>query len=175
MESCPPWLRFREGGNELSLTGSFSTTTSSFSLTSFLFLLIWRVRYGEGERGRWMRGIKAVDEGEDRLERRSGERLAVLLTYIFGLRTNKSGKKNSFSFLLTFFPFPFAPISHPYHHCLPWYPFFSSYWVPDIWPQLLLRLQPGLRHEPRGILQLWAPVLGHVPDEERPNRQRTLW
>ena len=32
-----------------------------------------------------------------------------------------------------------------------------------------------LKHEPRVALQLEPAVLGRVPDEERPQRQRTLW
>lgn len=37
VEPCPPWLRFRQGGNELSLTGSCSCSCSC-AATSSCFL-----------------------------------------------------------------------------------------------------------------------------------------
>lgn len=192
MESCPPWLRFREGGNELSLTGSFSTTTSSF-LPHFLLphsSLVFTNMKDEiqgGERGEMNEGYKSSwwrwGQAGALLCWTTFWLLNVLLTYIFGLRTKKSEeKKQPYLFLLflvnLFFFFPSTPISlFPSLITIVFLDtlFFSSCWVRDIWPQLLLLLQPGLKHEPWGILQLWPPVLGHVPDEERPNRQRTLW
>lgn len=64
MESRPPWLRFREGGNELSLTGSSLPSPPSppsslafYSLASFLF---WLNMKGEMEGG--------GDGGEEMIE-----------------------------------------------------------------------------------------------------------
>lgn len=70
MEPCPPWLCFGEGENEFRLTGSFSTASSCFLPHFFphVFTNIKDEIWG-GVRGeRRMRGIKAVDECEERLD-----------------------------------------------------------------------------------------------------------
>lgn len=131
VEQRPPWLRFRQGGNELSLTGSCATSSCFLPHFSCL-LLISRVRHEDGEE--WMRAIKAVVEDE-----RDGS-ISVLNNFLIlecftdsHFRTTKSlgwggvggGGKALFSFLLIWalskFPFPSLIITGSLDTLVTWY------------------------------------------------------
>ena len=114
-----------------------------------------------------MRAIKAVDEGEDRLALVFAELFSGILLFSwllcldFGLTRVR---KPCLSFV-SWLTFPISPDTR-----VSLRPLGAGHW-----PHLLLLLLPGLEHEPRGFLRLRPPVLGHVPDEERPNGRRTPW
>lgn len=102
MESCPPWLRFREGGNELSLTGSSPPSEPPppppFSLTPFFVFINMK---GEMEGGG--RGGEELNEGYKSRSWRWGQAGTLLCCTSFWLvLVNKKWKKLYLFFFLLF-------------------------------------------------------------------------